>query len=163
MTDRRKTWLRIVLWLLVLVWMGVIYWFSAEKATDSQRTSGRVIRWLLTHIDSGFLALSPEEQLLRIGDWSFVVRKLAHFTLFGIMGFLAFAAFSVDLPPRRAFPLALGLGTLRAVADEIHQSFVPGRSCEFRDMAIDFAGVFLGALFLLLILLLFKHQILNSD
>ena len=40
---------------------------------------------------------------------------------------------------------------VRAVLDEVHQSFVPGRSCEFRDVCIDFAGVLLGAAFLLLI------------
>ena len=79
------------------------------------------------------------------------MRKLAHFLIFAGLGFLSFAAFSVDLPPRKAFPAALGLGAARAVLDEVHQSFVPGRSCEFRDVCIDFAGVLLGAAFLLLI------------
>ena len=40
----------------------------------------------------------------------------------------------------------------RAVLDEVHQAFVPGRSCELRDVCIDSAGVLLGAAFLLLIL-----------
>ena len=35
-------------------------------------------------------------------------------------------------------------GTLYAVTDEIHQYFVPGRSCEFRDICIDSAGVLCG-------------------
>ena len=91
-------------------------------------------------------------------DWTFVVRKLAHFSIFAVLGLLGFAAFSVDLPPRRAFPAALILGAVRAILDEVHQSFVPGRSCEVRDMCIDFAGVLLGAAFLLLILLFIKHQ-----
>ena len=158
MERRRKTWLRIMLWALAVAWMVVIFRFSAEKAVDSDQTSGRVIRWLLTRFDSGFLSLSPEEQLMRMESWSFAVRKLAHFCLFAMLGFLCFAAFSVDLPPRRAFPAALILGAARAILDEVHQSFVPGRSCEFRDMCIDFAGVLLGAAFLLLILLSIKHQ-----
>ena len=37
-------------------------------------------------------------------------------------------------------------GTLYAVTDEIHQSFVPGRSCELRDMGIDSCGVLAGVL-----------------
>ena len=152
MAARRKTWLRIVLWALVVLWMAVIFSFSAQVADDSDQTSGRVIRWLLSTFDRSFSSLSPEAQLERIGDWSFVVRKLAHFTLFAGMGFLAFAAFAVDLPLRRAFPAALGLGAVRAVLDEVHQSFVPGRSCELRDMGIDCAGVLVGAAFLLLIL-----------
>ena len=158
MERRRKTWLRVVLWALVAAWMAVIFLFSAETADRSSETSGRIIRWLLTRFDRSFLSLSPEEQLLRMEDWSFAVRKLAHFCIFALLGFLCFAAFSVDLPLRRAFPAALGLGTVRAILDEVHQSFVPGRSCEFRDMCIDFAGVLLGAVFLLLILLLIKHQ-----
>ena len=151
MTGRRKTWLRIALWALVIAWMIVIFSLSAQVADDSNRTSGRVIRWLLTHLDGSFSSLSPGEQLLRIDDWSFTVRKLAHFLIFAGLGFLSFAAFSADLPPRKGFPAALGLGAARAVLDEVHQSFVPGRSCEFRDVCIDFAGVLLGAAFLLLI------------
>jgi len=145
MAAQRKKWLRVALWLLVVLWMGVIFRFSAQKAADSQRTSGRVVQWLLTHFDTAFSALPAEEQLLKMAGWSFAVRKLAHFTVFAVLGTLSFAAFSVDLPARRAFPAALGLGVARAVLDEVHQSFIPGRSCEFRDICIDSAGVLLGA------------------
>ena len=158
MMRRRKTWLRFVLWALVVLWMSVIFCFSMEDANRSSETSGRVIRWLLARFDGDFLSLSAEEQLLRIEDWSFLVRKLAHFTIFAVLGCLSFAAFSVDLRPRRAFPAAVGLGAARAVLDEGHQSFVPGRACELRDMCIDCAGVLLGATFLLLIFLFIKHQ-----
>ena len=158
MTTHRKTWLRIILWAAVVAWMTLIFWFSAEQAPDSEQTSGRIVRWLLTRFDNSFLSLSPEEQLLKMEDWSVVVRKLAHFCIFAGLGFLCFAAFSVDLPPRRAFPAALGLGAVRAVLDEVHQSFVPGRSCEFRDMCIDTAVVLLGTVFLLLILRFVKQK-----
>ena len=152
MKDRRKLWLRLALWALVIAWMAVIFYFSAQAADDSDRTSGRVVAWLIDHFDRSFSSLSPEAQLLRMEAWSFAVRKLAHFLIFAVLGFLSFAAFSADLPPRKAFPAALGLGAARAVLDEVQQSFVPGRACEFRDVCIDFAGVLLGAAFLLLIL-----------
>lgn len=155
-TTRR--WMRIILWLLVVLWMGVIFSLSAQTAGDSEATSGRVIRFLLAHLDRSFLQLSPEEQLLRMGAWSFAVRKLAHCAIFAGLGFLCLAAFSVDLPPRRAFPAAVLLGCARGVLDEVHQSFVPGRSCELRDMGIDCAGVLLGASFLLFLLLIAKHH-----
>ena len=147
-----------VLWVLAVTWMSVIFMFSAEAATDSEQTSGRIVGWLIDHFDKSFPALPLEEQLLRKEAWSFVVRKLAHFSLFAGMGVLAFAAFSVDLPLRRAFPAALGLGTARGVLDEVQQAFVPGRSCEFRDMCIDAAGVLLGAAVLLLILHLIQRK-----
>ena len=120
MKDRRKLWLRLALWALVIAWMAVIFYFSAQAADDSDRTSGRVVAWLIDHFDRSFSSLSPEAQLLRMEDW--------------------------------AFPAALILGGVRAVLDEVQQAFVPGRSCELRDMGIDFAGVLLGAAFLLLIL-----------
>ena len=85
MTDRRKTWLRLALWALVIAWMAVIFYFSAQAADDSDRTSGRVVSWLIDHFDRSFSSLSPEAQLLRMEDWSFAVRKLAHFCIFALL------------------------------------------------------------------------------
>ena len=151
MRVRRKNWLRWLLWLLILLWMAAAFVLSAQNADGSNQTSDRVIRWLLERFDKGFLTLSVKEQLLRMGEWSFAVRKLAHFVLYAALGSLAYGAFSLGERPRRPFPASLGLGALLAVLDEFHQSFVPGRSCEFRDMSIDMAGVLLGAVVLLLI------------
>ena len=47
-------------------------------------------------------------------------------------------------------PAAWLIGTAYAVTDEFHQSFVPGRSCEFRDIVIDSCGVLTGVLAALL-------------
>ena len=158
MKDRQKTVLRVVLWALVVLWMGVIFWFSAENAEESKHTSDEVIRSVLTVVDEEFPTLPAEEQEAKIEKWSFSARKLAHFSLFAGLGCLSFAAFSVDLPPRRAFPAALGLCVVRAVLDEVHQSFTPGRSCEVRDMAIDAAGAALGILFLFLLFSLVNRK-----
>ena len=49
-------------------------------------------------------------------------------------------------------------GTLYAVTDEIHQTFVPGRSCELRDMGIDSCGVLTGALAVSLVILLKERK-----
>lgn len=42
--------------------------------------------------------------------------------------------------------ISWAFGTLYAVTDEFHQMFVPGRSCEIRDMCIDSCGVATGVL-----------------
>ena len=154
----RKTWLRILLWLLVVLWMGIIFRFSAQKAEDSDRTSGEVVNWLVPSADQEVLAMPAEEQPAYVVHWTFMVRKSAHFILFTGMGVLAFAAFSMDLAARRAFPAALALGTVWAVLDEVHQSFVPGRSGEFRDVCIDVSGVLAGAACLLLVLWLIRRR-----
>ncbi len=137
--------LRFVLWFLVLAWMAVIFCFSMENADESSSTSGAVIRWLLERFDKGFPALSPAEQFAKIEEWSFAVRKLAHFLIFTVLGLLAAAAFSVDLGTKEAFLAALALGIVYAAADEIHQAFVPGRACQLRDVLIDASGVLLGS------------------
>ncbi len=49
---------------------------------------------------------------------------------------------------RRAAPIAFVVAVLYAVSDEFHQSFVPGRYPDIRDILVDAAGV-LAALLLL--------------
>lgn len=51
----------------------------------------------------------------------------------------------------RGLPVWVG-GVFYAVTDEIHQMFVPGRSCELRDLGIDAAGVMTGVVIYCLIL-----------
>ncbi len=43
-----------------------------------------------------------------------------------------------------------------AITDEIHQSFVPGRSALFRDTLIDLVGIILG--YLILYFYRYKHK-----
>ncbi len=90
----------------------------------------------------------------------FIVRKAAHFTEFAILGICLTVNFNdykskneliktdktpaknvLIRHPRLASWIA---GTLYACTDEFHQLFVEGRSCEFRDVCIDSAGVILG-------------------
>ena len=88
---------------------------------------------------------------------SFIVRKLAHFTEYLILGiFLALDAQDIAVMRQRETGFAyiwfipFLTGMLYAATDEFHQSFVPGRSCELRDVMIDSAGVAAGVLILTL-------------
>ena len=47
---------------------------------------------------------------------------------------------------RRYTAVSLPLASLYAITDEVHQRFVPGRSCQATDWAIDTAGAALGLL-----------------
>jgi VanZ family protein len=47
--------------------------------------------------------------------------------------------------PRRAFLLAVVIGSLYGGTDEFHQSFVPGRTADPLDWVADTLGVALGA------------------
>ncbi len=68
-----------------------------------------------------------------------LLRKLAHFSEFFVLGFLLAQCLRVRL----SRPLLAGL--LCALADETIQTFVAGRSGEVRDVWIDFSGVVLAA------------------
>ena len=72
-----------------------------------------------------------------LGGWDLLLRKIAHAFEFGVLGALLVRATG---GPRLAF----ALGTLYAVSDEVHQSFVPGRMGSAVDVAIDTVGVLGG-------------------
>ena len=69
--------------------------------------------------------------------------KVAHFLLYGALG--ALAAFGWRRAGRAPRAIAvLGLACAVGLADELHQSRVPGRSADPFDFLADAAGVLLG-------------------
>ena len=72
-----------------------------------------------------------------LGGWDLLLRKAAHMVEFGVLGVLF--ARATGRPG-----LAVALGTLYAVSDELHQSFVPGRKGLAVDVGIDTIGVLGG-------------------
>ncbi len=74
-----------------------------------------------------------------LGTWDLVLRKLAHMTEYAVLGALLYRA--VGRPE-----LAIVLGGLYAVTDEIHQTFVRGRHGAWYDVFIDTIGVSIGVI-----------------
>lgn len=74
-----------------------------------------------------------------LGGWDLLLRKLAHTAEYAVLGALLARATG------RA-GLAVALGSLYAVSDEVHQMFVPGRMGSPVDVAIDAVGVTIGVL-----------------
>ena len=73
----------------------------------------------------------------------FITRKIAHFTEYAILGFLAARAFltsPTDTIRKRWFLLSVSLIVVYALFDEYHQSFVPSRTASIFDSLIDMAG-----------------------
>jgi VanZ family protein len=104
----------LVRWLAVVCWMGVIFALSATPSLAS-----------------------PFEPV-----YDFVLRKLAHLTVFAVLTVLLFRAFRLHVArPTPAWLLAMLVAVLYACADEWHQTFVPGREGTVRDIVIDSVGV----------------------
>ncbi len=72
-----------------------------------------------------------------LGGWDLILRKIAHAAEYAVLG-----ALLVRATGRTG--LAFALGTLYAISDELHQSFVPGRLGSPIDVAIDAVGVAAG-------------------
>ena len=72
-----------------------------------------------------------------LGGWDLALRKLAHAAEYAVLGALLVRATGRG-------GLALAVGTLYAVSDELHQALVPGRMGSPVDVAIDALGVACG-------------------
>lgn len=69
--------------------------------------------------------------------------KVLHALVYGLLGGLMLRALSPARPrpvSGRAALLAVALATLYGLTDEVHQSFVPGRSADAADLLADFNG-----------------------
>ena len=129
------------------MWMAVIFILSGYKGQSSGNTSKWVLD-LLAHIGLDLQGW--------FGDTAhFLVRKAAHFTEYFILSLLLF--FALKGKNRRGY-LTGGIAVLYAITDEIHQSLIPGRSGNVRDVLIDTGGVLLALMLLAMAKLVFKKQ-----
>lgn len=129
-------------------WYLVIWHFSAQPAAVSGALSDRLLYRLLEALNGVFREQSEEGKRAIVLFFSFFERKAAHmFLYFVLTGLLLLALYRLSCGFCLKASLALGLCGILAAVDEIHQRFVPGRSGEFRDVAVDLAG---GAILLLL-------------
>lgn len=99
-------------WLLPVAWAALIFALSAQPN----------------------LRFVPDEGL------DFVIRKLGHMGVFGILALLLWSALANRSSLLRPWSLALALTVLYAGTDELHQGLVAGRHPSIVDVAIDGTG-----------------------
>lgn len=135
-----------ILLILLFAVMILIFVLSAQPATDSSRLSRGLTRKILEWFEF-FRNFDEETKLKIISGLQFVVRKSAHFTVYGLLGCLAFLnSGCYEKLKKHKFRYALAFCLVYAITDEIHQKFVPGRSGELRDVLIDTFGSIFGVL-----------------
>lgn len=134
---------RLSLWMLTAAWMCVIFLFSAQNGTQSSALSGRITTWVLSLL--GYNALTADgEAALQVAE--FVVRKLAHFSEYAVLGMLLAGLVSAYQKAKGWYVFAAAAALLYAALDEWHQGFTPGRMPAVRDVLIDFSGALTGIL-----------------
>ncbi|MBE6932077.1 MAG: VanZ family protein [Ruminococcaceae bacterium] len=124
MKKVRPVWL----WRLAcFLWLVLIFSQSAMPAPVSQAESSGLLYFLVQIFP--FLT-------------EYLLRKLAHFAEFAILGILL--GKSLRGPAERL----LLTGLLCALCDETIQLFVAGRSSQVSDIWVDFSGILASAVFL---------------
>lgn len=131
----------------VFIWMGVIFYLSHQPASASSALSGGIVEWILR-----LFPFDLNEEIVH-----YFVRKSAHFTAYFVLGVLLMHAVRVKR-------LIIGIGVslfisvLYAASDEFHQTFIPGRSGEVRDVLIDSVGAFFGIIIYVAAILYWSYR-----
>lgn len=155
LSKKKLNAIRSVLLCAVIAVMAIIFALSADTADESNNKSSPLSGSLLRAVLSVF-DLSEEEMEEATHLCSYIVRKTAHFCEYALLGGLLFGlCTSFYLTRLKGIIISQIVGSLYAVSDEIHQYFVPGRSCQFSDMLLDSCGVFTGIMAILLILTIY--------
>ncbi len=136
---------------LTVAFMTIIFLFSAENATLSEENSNWAANLIGRLFCDDYENFDEDEKTEFIDSIDHPVRKAAHFTLYAVFGFFVFGAMADKrIKRKKTFLLSWLFGTLYAATDEVHQIFVPGRSCQLTDVMLDSSGVFCGVLLALL-------------
>lgn len=134
-------------WIYTLSTIGILVFIFTNSLQSGENSSLRSIvitRWINEFLGNTGIHYRLTEH---------IVRKLAHFTEFMILGLFLTLTLRVYTPyifRHLSWPLFAGL--LTAVIDETLQMFGRGRGPSLRDVWIDFSGFIIGlciALFLM--------------
>lgn len=151
---------KIVLIILIICWMTTVFMLSGENAEKSETTSGSVVGFIVDKIyDTS--NMSQKEREDKIENLQRPIRKLAHFTIYAIGGVITFMFMNdLNITNKRKILYSIMFCLIYATTDEIHQHYVPGRSCEIRDVLIDTIGASIG---ILITYLIYRHNVNFED
>lgn len=148
---------RIIFAILIIINCIVIFSFSNKIADDSSKQSGIIVKIISEIILSIKNMQEPEKTLFIEETLTTIVRKTAHFSIYTLLGLLSMNfALTFESQDYKKIIIALLFCIFYAITDEIHQFFVPGRSCELRDVCIDSLGALTGILLTIVVTKLYR-------
>lgn len=137
--------LRIIFYTLAAAVAAMIFYLTAQTAVKSAGTSHSFIERAVRVFFSRFKLLGEAEQYELVESLQYLFRKGAHFAIyFALAFFLTCANETFGIGHLRSALYALPAAVLYAVSDEVHQYFVPGRSCQLSDILLDSFGAIMG-------------------
>ena len=144
--------LRIIFLVLILVISSIIFGFSSQDG----ETSGGISKAVITKI-ADIINIKSENRDIFIEKGEGVIRKLAHFAIYTLLGIFSMAFFVTFNMKRKKQVLITSIwGFLYACTDEMHQMFTNGRNASFLDVLLDTSGVIFGILVVIFIIFISK-------
>ena len=80
--------------LALMLWCVVIFMFSANNADESNKQSNAVFNAVIEFVNPVYDSLDATAQAEYKDTATFIIRKLAHFSEYALLGILAFINFS---------------------------------------------------------------------
>jgi VanZ family protein len=127
----------VISWFFVGLWMILIFYFSSQVSETSGGLSQEIAKTIKNIMES-----SSTETVIDLKQLNHLLRKLAHFSFYFILGLLVFNA--MVRSGKKKISWMILICVLYAISDEIHQSFVPGRGPSIIDVFIDSTGAITG-------------------
>ena len=145
-----KNIIRVILIVLLIATFVRIFCFSSQDGEKSSSVSRKVTTAVTQNVKK-IQDMDSKERELTLNKIEHVIRKIAHFSIYTLVGILMMALMSTyDISKRKQILISILVGIMYATSDEIHQYFIPGRSAMVTDVLIDTAGVCLGVLIVLI-------------
>lgn len=151
MSDSREKYgsafYRLLFMLPAIALAVMIFCFSAQPSDDSTEVSQFVTAQLIRFSNAMTgTSLSESQAVALILRYEPIVREMAHFTEYALLGFfLTFGLAHNGVSRRRCMIVGI-LVVFYAVSDEVHQMFVPGRTAQIVDILADSSGGITGML-----------------
>lgn len=143
---------KIVSTTILILWMIIIFMFSNQNAITSKNVSDKVTSKTLTTVSEvAGKDLSNERKQEIIENSRFIVRKMAHFVLYFILGILIYTTLASYNIPKNKIIYSIIFCFICSVLDEFHQLFALGRSSRLFDVFIDTSGSIVSSMLIFML------------
>lgn len=131
---------------LLIIWMIIIFIFSNDPSGKTEEKTNSFIETIIEIVEVVTGNEKNSEEIEKIVDELFyLIRKLAHFTEYFILGILMLLALKYEIKKEETlYYLSIIFCVLYAGSDEFHQLFVEGRNGNIKDVIIDSCGSILS-------------------
>lgn len=152
----KRTLFRITMLILLGLTFISIFNFSNQDGQASSGLSKKVARKIVD-VFPYTKNLSEKTKNKIVEKTQPIIRKGAHLSIYTLVGIFIMSFISTyKIHLKYKFLISILVGLVYASSDEIHQSFIPGRTASIIDVGIDTTGILLGIILVLIVISVYK-------